>query len=113
VVPVLALAYILPLDDAGSTFPYTLGFTLLYLGFGGLVVVAGAYPKAGERNRSARVMAWMGVYSYTIYLTHSVIFRLPGAGRLPAFIRPGPDSPWVDRVHSGRCRSRPAMSSPG
>ncbi len=99
VVPVLALAYLLPLDGPGISFAYTLGFTLLYLGFGGLVVVAGAYPSAGERHRVARAIAWLGVYSYTIYLTHSVIFRLPGAGRLPAFVRQHVlDSPWVDRA---------------
>jgi peptidoglycan/LPS O-acetylase OafA/YrhL len=99
VVPVLTLAYLLPLDDPGTTFAYTLGFTLLYLGFGALVVIAGAYPSAGERNLAARTMAWMGVYSYTIYLTHSVILLLPGAWRLPAFVRQQVlDSPWVDRV---------------
>jgi peptidoglycan/LPS O-acetylase OafA/YrhL len=98
-VAVLAMAAAWPLESSPSTVPYTLGFTLLYLGFGGAVVCAGAYPRAGERNPVARALAWMGVYSYTIYLCHSVVMRLPGADRLPMFIRAhGLDSPWVDRV---------------
>jgi peptidoglycan/LPS O-acetylase OafA/YrhL len=96
---VLAMAAAYPLEDGSSTVPYSFGFTLLYLGFGGAVVCAGAYPSAGVRNPVARALAWMGVYSYTIYLCHSVVMRFPGADRLPMFIRNhGLDSPWVDRV---------------
>ncbi len=96
---VLVLAAIYRLEDKESTIQYTLGFTLLYLGFGGAVVVAGAFPGAGARNPIARALAWMGIYSYTIYLTHSVVMRFPGMEYAAPTLRHWlVQSPWVDRV---------------
>ena len=45
--------------------------------FGGLVVVARAYPEFG-RSGPQKLIALAGVYSYTIYLAHSVLYELPG-----------------------------------
>src|SRR5262249_3908516 len=61
----------------------TAGFTVLYLSFGGVVLLAGAYPEFGSRGprvlvTPTRFLAWIGVYSYTIYLFHSIVHSLPG-----------------------------------
>ncbi len=72
--PLIATAAIFPLTE--SAFSYLVGFTLLYLAYGGLVVAAGAHPDFGSRWKVTRALAWMGVYSYTIYLAHSVVRRL-------------------------------------
>jgi peptidoglycan/LPS O-acetylase OafA/YrhL len=56
----------------------TLGFTALYLGFGGLVVLAAAYPFIG---RSSRPLGWLiaiGAYSYTIYVVQAITRIGPG-----------------------------------
>lgn len=56
----------------------TLGFTALYLGFGGLVVLAAAYPLAG---RTSRLLGWLttiGAYSYTIYVVQAITRGAPG-----------------------------------
>jgi peptidoglycan/LPS O-acetylase OafA/YrhL len=71
----LILANIFPVET--SAISYTLGFTVFYLVFGGLVVVARAYPDFG-RSGPQRLLALAGVYSYTIYLAHSVLYELPG-----------------------------------
>lgn len=93
----LAAAAVYPLTEYAAM--YTVGFTFLYVAFGGAVVVAAAYPSAGARNPVARAVAWMGVYSYTIYLCHSVVMRFPGADHVPLLIRRHLiDSPWVDRI---------------
>jgi peptidoglycan/LPS O-acetylase OafA/YrhL len=59
-----------PLD---GEFIRTVGFTLLYLGFGTLLMLA-IYKepgrKASEPGIVARGIALMGLYSYTIYLWH-------------------------------------------
>jgi peptidoglycan/LPS O-acetylase OafA/YrhL len=73
--PLIASAAVFPLE--ASPFSYLFGFTLLYLAYGGLVVVAGTHPDFGSRWKITRAVAWLGVYSYTIYLAHSVVFRLP------------------------------------
>jgi peptidoglycan/LPS O-acetylase OafA/YrhL len=72
---VLVLAHIYPVEQSG--FSITVGFTIFYLTFGGLVVLARAYPAFGSSGPQ-RLIAAMGVYSYTIYLAHSVIYELPG-----------------------------------
>lgn len=77
--PLLALAYWLPLER--SAFSYTAGFTIFYLMFGGLVVAARVHPNFGSSGPQ-RLLAWMGIYSYTIYLAHSVIYELPGMATL-------------------------------
>jgi peptidoglycan/LPS O-acetylase OafA/YrhL len=72
----LALVHYYPRTDTwlGGTF----GFTALYLAFGGLVVLAAAYPHAG---RSSRLLGWIttiGVYSYTIYVVQAITRVGPG-----------------------------------
>lgn len=62
---------------------FTVGFTILSVGFGSLVVLAGAYPQAGLNGPSfvrlpLRALAFVGTYSYTIYLAQAVIPRTPG-----------------------------------
>ena len=74
-VPLIVLAYLFPLER--SAVSYTVGFTVFYLMFGGLVVAARVHPNFG-RSGPQRPLAWMGIYSYTIYLAHSVIYELPG-----------------------------------
>src|SRR5688572_11092232 len=81
--PLLGLAYFYPLEQ--SAFSYTLGFTIFYLMFGGLVVVARVHPNFGSSGPQ-RLLAWMGVYSYTIYLAHSVIYQLPGSSELRSMV---------------------------
>ncbi|MDB4912954.1 MAG: hypothetical protein JWM95_598 [Gemmatimonadetes bacterium] len=66
-----------------SPFTYTLGFSLLALAFGGVVLAAHEHPdfgSVGSRWKVAlpRIFAFLGVYSYTIYLAHSVIPNSPG-----------------------------------
>lgn len=71
----LILANVFPVET--SPISYTIGFTVFYLVFGGLVVAARAYPEFG-RSGPLRLFALAGVYSYTIYLAHSVLYELPG-----------------------------------
>jgi peptidoglycan/LPS O-acetylase OafA/YrhL len=73
----LAIPLLFPLEESGWL-TGTVGFTALYLSFGGLVFLAGANPDfgrggAGPLTLLARGLAWSGVYSYTIYLAHSVV----------------------------------------
>jgi peptidoglycan/LPS O-acetylase OafA/YrhL len=88
----LALTVVLP-KNASMITP-TIGFTIYYLVFGGLVMGAAARPSMGEGNRLARLVALTGVYSYTIYLAHAVVPHIPGIGR-PGFF---PGGVWVDRL---------------
>ena len=71
----LVLANLFPVEQ--SAFSYTVGFTVFYLMFGGLVVTARAFPGFGSSGPQ-KFIAIVGVYSYTIYLAHSVIYELPG-----------------------------------
>jgi len=58
-------ALVFPLE---SPFMETIGFTLLYLGFGCLLVWA--IDRRPSRGPGARALAWTGRYSYSIYLWH-------------------------------------------
>jgi peptidoglycan/LPS O-acetylase OafA/YrhL len=61
---------------SAKEFIYSIGFTLLYFGFGCiLLAVARTEPGRGRLGRlvqslPAKLLAWMGVYSYSIYLWH-------------------------------------------
>ena len=77
--PLIVLAYVFPLEK--SAVSYTIGFTIFYLMFGGLVIAARMHPTFGSSGPQ-RLLAWMGIYSYTIYLAHSVIYELPGIATL-------------------------------
>ena len=81
--PLIALAYIFPLEQ--SAFSYTIGFTIFYLMFGGLVLAARVHPHFGSSGPQ-RLLSWMGIYSYTIYLAHSVVYELPGSSNMRAMI---------------------------
>jgi peptidoglycan/LPS O-acetylase OafA/YrhL len=48
----------------------TVGFTVLYLGAAALILLASAQSSTIEASRPARAIAWIGLYSYTIYLWH-------------------------------------------
>jgi peptidoglycan/LPS O-acetylase OafA/YrhL len=48
----------------------TVGFTLLYLGWGAVLMGAIVLPENRLRNPLARVVAWIGLYSYSMYLWH-------------------------------------------
>src|SRR5712692_5755882 len=70
---------VLPLAGE-SAFAPTIGFTLLYLAFGGLVLLAGTNPNFGEHGRLSllfKALAFLGVYSYTIYLVHAFAWIVP------------------------------------
>lgn len=82
---VLVLAYLFPVEQ--NAVSYTIGFTVFYLMFGGLVVLAMAYPNFG-RSGPQRLIALAGIYSYTIYLAHSVIYASPGMTGIRLFVFP-------------------------
>jgi peptidoglycan/LPS O-acetylase OafA/YrhL len=78
----LALAVPLFWQVDTSAVTLTLGFTLLYLAFGGVVLLAGVHSDFGSQGPilvtwPVRFLAWLGVYSYGVYLGHSVIINLP------------------------------------
>ena len=68
-----------PLTTSGVTI--TVGFTLLYLAYGGLVALAARYPGFGRSVAPMRWAAAIGRYSYTIYLAHGAMEILPRYGR--------------------------------
>ncbi len=77
----LGLVLISPCAIAGfqQAFCYTFGITLLYLGWGVLLLVAMSY-NVETKNRIVHAIANIGVYSYSIYLWHkpfSVICTVP------------------------------------
>jgi peptidoglycan/LPS O-acetylase OafA/YrhL len=74
-VPLIGIAVLFPLER--SVLAVTVGFTVLYLAYGALVIIAAAYPETGKNLGPVRVLAWCGVYSYTIYLAHSAISLIP------------------------------------
>jgi peptidoglycan/LPS O-acetylase OafA/YrhL len=62
-----------------SPFMTTIGFTLLYLGFGGILmtslyqVIELPKPLAKGLSPINRMLAFIGVYSYSIYLWHLIV----------------------------------------
>ena len=73
------LALISPMafiDQLNSPFVFTVGLTMLYLGYGA-ILLAFVHTKPGDgllgkaiASRIAAVVAWIGVFSYSIYLWH-------------------------------------------
>jgi peptidoglycan/LPS O-acetylase OafA/YrhL len=88
----------------------SIGLTLMYLSFGVAVLAAAVNPQFGfdaprPLNRLFRFLAWLGVYSYTVYLAHAVLFGFPGVETLRqgmlAFIIPLAGEAvalWADRI---------------
>jgi peptidoglycan/LPS O-acetylase OafA/YrhL len=83
---------------------HTVGFSVLFLCYGGLVALAGAIPQTGQKGPTvltvpANILAQLGIYSYTIYLAQAIICRLPGYYTLQHRIaRSVVDSDWMGRA---------------
>jgi peptidoglycan/LPS O-acetylase OafA/YrhL len=71
----LSFAYFFPLEEQSNLFS-TIGYTFIYLGFGGVLLLAlyvhGILPRgiAWVAERVGSAFAFIGVYSYSIYLWH-------------------------------------------
>ena len=85
-VGVVGLMLVLPMCVFALSTPFvkTFGFTLLALGYGCLLLVF-VTTEVGEgvagrllASRAARALAWIGVWSYSIYLWHNEIRHLVG-----------------------------------
>jgi peptidoglycan/LPS O-acetylase OafA/YrhL len=77
-VAALAPALFLPTDDP---FIYTWGFSLVYLGFGTMLLLS-LYQESRKRpqpGRAVQAIAWMGTYSYTLYLWHVPMAQVFGS----------------------------------
>jgi peptidoglycan/LPS O-acetylase OafA/YrhL len=65
-------------------------------------MLAGTNPRLGDlpgwKGIVPRTLAWIGVYSYTIYLTHSVVYELPFVTRFRFFMKSAFPSFWLDPV---------------
>jgi peptidoglycan/LPS O-acetylase OafA/YrhL len=68
---VLVLGLLLALIALVFPISVILGFTFASLGFG--CIVAWAANREGSQNLLARLVAWIGYYSYSIYLWHAAI----------------------------------------
>jgi len=85
---VLTVFVIALLQDGAST-PYmsTVGYTVNYLGFAALTLLIYGYHGSLTHTRLYKAIAWIGTYSYGIYLWHlsvreplaSLARRLPGS----------------------------------
>jgi len=75
-------------DGASTTYMSTVGYTVNYLGFAALTLLIYGYHGSLTRTRLYRAIAWIGTYSYGIYLWHLSV-REPLASlarRLPSSI---------------------------
>jgi peptidoglycan/LPS O-acetylase OafA/YrhL len=54
----------------------TVGFTLLYVGWGGVLMGVIALPASAWNNPLARIVSWIGFYSYSTYLWHVFVVGL-------------------------------------
>lgn len=112
VLPAFALAFLWPtIWPRGATPLAELwGFTLIYLSFGIVVASAGRNPAFGADTPVLsrwlfRPLAKLGLYSYTVYLAHAVLFGFPGAQSVRAWslarleMALGPEfALWSDRL---------------
>jgi len=80
--PIWALGVVLLLPAVffplGTPIMNSVGFTSVYIGYACLLVWA--VPRAESRNPLARSTAWIGRYSYSIYLWHYPIVNLVLSG---------------------------------
>jgi len=84
---ILGFILILPCAIAGCTqfYLYTVGLTLLYIGWGMLLLVAMSYDLQ-TKNKTVHTIAKVGVFSYSIYLWHK---PFAGLCSLPSETWPG------------------------
>jgi peptidoglycan/LPS O-acetylase OafA/YrhL len=66
----LSPAFFLPYGQ--SRFLTTFGFTTIYIGAGLILVGALGSEKSAQQNRVTNCLAMIGIYSYSIYLWHTV-----------------------------------------
>jgi peptidoglycan/LPS O-acetylase OafA/YrhL len=98
----LVVVYRFPVNS--SVFTYTAGFSLLAIGAAGVVGAAYTHPNGGTvgpfaRSIIPRALAALGIYSYTIYLSHSVVPMLPGYLRVELLVHSVlGKSVWSDRA---------------
>lgn len=93
-------------DLKSSCWTVILGFPLIYLCLSAWVGMAALYPGQGRvLLRSQKAFAWVGTYSYTIYIGHSVLFMIPGVESMRQYILPRIDALageqvclWGDRI---------------
>lgn len=70
--------FVWPLEE--TPFIYTAGLSLLYLGSG--MILCGLVAEERSAGRLARGLAWIGAYSYSIYLWHLPVRRFVLSGPL-------------------------------
>jgi peptidoglycan/LPS O-acetylase OafA/YrhL len=101
----VALAFLWPTlwPVEESRWGSTIGFTLIYLSFGAVLIFASLRPEYGMRAAGPiryllKGLAQIGVYSYTIYIAHSVLYVIPGmAGARVRALE------WATRQFGGEC----------
>lgn len=101
--PLVVAVYLNSLES--SPMFWAAGFTLLSICFFWMVAVA-ALPSVGAARSQwtwfyglTRVFAWVGLYSYTIYLAHAIVFKLPHMGEFRGwFYRMADIGLWSDFV---------------
>ncbi len=75
------LPYLRPIRTSWHCSTY--GYTLFAIAFGMTILLAvlsqeSPFVQWVTTSKFGRALSWIGIYSYTIYLAHSVIFALPG-----------------------------------
>ncbi|HEY0715195.1 MAG TPA: acyltransferase, partial [Polyangia bacterium] len=87
----LMLALVFLLADR-PPFLGTVGYTLTYLAYGGVLLLTVHQGSSAAPGRGPRALAWIGRHSYGIYLWHLVVSQLVlativGATFLPTWVR--------------------------
>jgi peptidoglycan/LPS O-acetylase OafA/YrhL len=92
--------FVLVLEE--KRFVWTFGYTLLYLGYGSILIGIMSSMQTDSklnsffRSAPARFIAWIGTYSYSIYLWHLfVVFQLNDLWSGPALASFSPLKKWL------------------